>query len=56
MFEVLESMKLNYPSYVWAHNGWIQQMETQYNVKQWDNESLIVHVVPFSHNDPGEKC
>jgi len=46
-------MDINYPAYVWTHNGWVQQMDASYSVHQWDREHLVVHVVPFSHNDPG---
>jgi len=49
----MKDMDINYPAYVWTHNGWIQKMDVAYNEHQWDTEPLIVHVVPFSHNDPG---
>ena len=53
MYSVMKDMDINYPAYVWTHNGWIQKMDASYNVHQWDTEPLIVHFVPFSHNDPG---
>jgi hypothetical protein len=53
MFNVTLNMKLTYPSYLWTHNGWVQQMDASYNVHQWDDKPLVVYVVPFSHNDPG---
>jgi len=57
MYNVLKDMDINYPAYVWTHNGWIQQMDISYNAHLWDTEPLIVHFVPFSHNDPGlEHC
>lgn len=53
MQNVSMEMQVNYPSYVWTHNGWIQQMDTTYDAHQWDQSPLVIHVVPFSHNDPG---
>ena len=55
MEEVLEQMKLSYPAYLWTHNGWVQQMDAKYDAGRWSRERpLVVHVVPFSHNDPGQ--
>ena len=53
MQDVLTEMRVDYPAYIWTHNGWIQQMDTTYNQHKWDTSPLIVHIVPFSHNDPG---
>lgn len=53
MSRVLSEMRMDYPSYVWTPSGWIQQMDTTYDESQWNENPLQVHVVPFSHNDPG---
>jgi len=53
MYSVMKNMDINYPAYVWTHNGWIQKMDASYSAHQWDTEPLVVHFVPFSHNDPG---
>lgn len=54
MSRVLSEMRIDYPSYVWTPSGWIQQMDTTYDESQWNEYPLQVHVVPFSHNDPGK--
>lgn len=53
MYNVTLDMKIDYPAFIWTHNGWIQQMYATYDEHRWDNNPLVVHVVPFSHHDPG---
>ena len=54
MSNLFESIDLSYPNFIWTHTGWIQGYEEVYYDKHaWDNSILDVHIVLFSHMDPG---
>ncbi|ESN93206.1 hypothetical protein HELRODRAFT_89226 [Helobdella robusta] len=55
MYDFLNHIEVSYPSYLWSHTGWIENLDVFYDIDQWRYEKLRVHVVPFSHNDPGWK-
>ena len=52
--ELLASVHLYYPKFTWSHSGWIQDYDIQYSSQQWDDDPLQVHIVLFSHVDPGQ--
>ena len=52
--ELLSSVHLYYPKFTWSHSGWIQDYDIQYSSQQWDDDPLQVHIVLFSHVDPGQ--
>lgn len=50
---ILDEMPVLYPSKIFTYTGWIQNLDVFYDSNQWSQKPLVVHVVPFSHNDPG---